>query len=79
MTDIEPALFSLISHELRLGSASLSRSTKPSDLPTWDSLSNAVVFVAIQNELCEDLTFDEYVSCSTLGELADLVVQRNKA
>ena len=62
-----------------MGNSALSRSTKPSDLPTWDSLSNAVVFVAIQNKFCDDLAFDEYVSCQTLGELADLLVQRSKA
>lgn len=78
MTSIEQALFSLISRELRLGNATLSRETKPLDIPTWDSLSNAIVFVAIQKDLCEDLTFDAYVSCSTLGELTDLLVQNNK-
>lgn len=73
MTSVEPALFSLIARELRLSVVTLSRDTRPSDIPTWDSLSNAVLFVAIQNNLCQNLSFDEYVSCSTLGELADLL------
>lgn len=73
MKSAEPALFSLIARELRLGSVAFSRDTKPSDIPTWDSLSNAVLFVAIQNNLCKGLSFDDYVSCSTLGELADLL------
>ncbi len=73
MTSIEISLFSLIARELRLGNAILSRDTRPSDIPTWDSLSNALVFVAIQKDLCEDISFDSYASCSTLGELADLL------
>jgi hypothetical protein len=73
MKSVEPELFSLIARELRLGAMGLSRDTRPSDIPTWDSLSNAVLFVAIQNNLCENLSFDDYVSCSTLGELADLL------
>ena len=73
MKSVEPALFSLIARELRLGDMVLSRDTRPSDIPTWDSLSNAVLFVAVQNNLCQNLAFDDYVSCSTLGELADLL------
>jgi acyl carrier protein len=73
MTSIEASLFSLIARELRLGNDILSRDTRPSDIPTWDSLSNALVFVAIQKDLCEDISFDSYTSCSTLGELADLL------
>lgn len=76
MKSVEPALFSLVARELRLGNAALSRDTTPSDIPTWDSLSNAVLFVAIQNNLCADLSFDDYVSCSTLGGLADLLDSR---
>lgn len=51
----------------------LSRDIRPSDIPTWDSLSNAVLFVAVQNSVCPNLSFDDYVSCSTLGELVDLL------
>ena len=78
MTSDESALFSLIARELRLGNASLSRDTKPSDIPTWDSLSNALMFVAIQKDLAQNLSFEAYASCSTLGELADLLAQNNK-
>ena len=78
MTSNESALFSLIARELRLGNASLSRDTKPSDIPTWDSLSNALLFVAIQKDLCQNLSFEAYASCSTLGVLVDLLVQSSK-
>jgi len=76
MKSVEPDLLRLIVRELRLGNAALSRDTTPSDIPTWDSLSNAVLFVAIQNNLCSELSFDDYVSCSTLGDLADLLDSR---
>jgi acyl carrier protein len=78
MTSTESALFSLIARELRLGNATLARDTKPSDIPTWDSLSNALLFVAIQKDLSQNLSFDAYASCSTLGELVDLLVQSSK-
>lgn len=78
MTSTESALFSLIARELRLGNAILSRDTKPSDIPTWDSLSNALLFVAIQKDLSENLSFGTYASCATLGELVDLLVQSSK-
>lgn len=76
MKSVEPALFSLVARELRVSNSALSRNTTPSDIPTWDSLSNAVFFVAIQKNLCSELSFDDYVSCSTLGELADLLDSR---
>jgi len=78
MTSTESALFSLIARELRLGHGNLSRDTRPSDIPTWDSLSNALLFVAIQKDLNQNLSFEAYASCSTLGELADLLAQSSK-
>lgn len=73
MPSVETALFSLIRRELRLGHTPLSRDTRPSEIATWDSLSNAGVFVAIQTSLCEDLSFEDYIACSSLGELSDLL------
>jgi len=75
MQSFESALFSLISRELRLGCTALTRDTRPSEIATWDSLSNAGVFVAIQSSFCQDLSFEDYISCATLGELSDLLAR----
>lgn len=75
MQSVETALFSLIRRELRLGDTPLTRDTQPSEIATWDSLSNAGLFVAIQSSFCQDLSFEDYISCATLGELSDHLVR----
>jgi len=75
MNSVETTLFSLIRRELRLGLTPLTRDTRPSEIATWDSLSNAGLFVAIQSSICQELSFEDYISCATLGELADLLVR----
>ena len=47
--------------------------TRPTDVQGWDSLANAMIITAIQNEFRIKLKFVELVSWKTIGQLVDII------
>lgn len=51
----------------------LDNNTKPADVQGWDSLANAMIITAVQNEFGIKLKFVELVSWKTIGQLVDII------
>ena len=58
--------------ELRDGSA-VSRSTSIDDIDGWDSLSHAMLVMAIENDLGVDMPLDRTSRAHDVGSLVDIV------
>lgn len=50
--------------------------TKPADIQGWDSLANAMIITAIQQEFGVKFKFAELVVWKTIGQLADLIAKK---
>ena len=62
-----------IADELRLDVSQLTLETKPYDIVEWDSMTNTLIFLLIEQKFSPGLTFDEYSSCQNIGELITFI------
>ena len=62
-----------IAEELRLDFSQLTLETKPYDIVEWDSMTNTLIFLLIEQKFSPGLTFDEYSSCQNIGELITFI------
>jgi len=54
----------------------LADSTKPADVDKWDSLANAMIITAIEQEFQIKLKFMELVAWKTIGQLVDIISKK---
>ena len=66
---LAPKIIKTIADELRLDISQLTLATKPYDIVEWDSMTNTLIFLLIEQQFSPGLTFDEYSSCKNIGEL----------
>ena len=50
--------------------------SKPEEITGWDSLSNAMILTAIEQEFGIKFKFSDMIAWKTIGELADLVAKK---
>ena len=62
-----------IADELRLDISEVTLETKPYNIVEWDSMSNTLIFLLIEQKFAPGLTFDEYSSCKNIGELVAFI------
>ncbi len=51
----------------------ISEATKPEEITGWDSMANAMILTAIEQEFGIKFKFADMLSWHTVGELADVV------
>ena len=66
-----------IAEELRLDISQLSLETKPYDVAEWDSMTNILIFLLIEQNFSPGITFNEYSSCKNIGELIACIKSKN--
>lgn len=54
----------------------MTEATKPDEILGWDSLSNAMILTAIEQEFCVKFKFSDMIAWHTIGELADIVMKK---
>ena len=52
----------------------MTEATKPDEIVGWDSLSNAMILTAIEQEFGVKFKFSDMIAWHTIGELADIVL-----
>ncbi len=55
----------------------MSEETKPDEIVGWDSLSNAMILTAIEQEFGVKFKFSDMIAWHTVGELADIVIKKS--
>lgn len=56
----------------------MSEETKPDEIIGWDSLSNAMILTAIEQEYNIKFKFSDMIKWHTIGELADIVLVKSE-
>ena len=69
---IQPLVFSVIASVLDIDASLLSNTSTPSDFYQWDSLANMSIWIEINSRI-GPLSFDDYISCSCLGDLISAI------
>ena len=54
----------------------MSEGTKPEEIVGWDSLSNAMILTSIEQEFGIKFKFSDMIAWKTIGQLADIVLQK---
>ena len=73
---LAPKIIKTIADELRLDISQITLETKPYDIVEWDSMTNTLIFLLIEQKFSPGLTFDEYSSCKNIGELIACIESR---
>ena len=66
---LEIKIVKTIAEELKVDISELTLETKPYDIVEWDSMTNTLIFLLIEQKFSPGLTFDDYSSCQNIGEL----------
>lgn len=53
-----------------------SEKLKPEDISAWDSLANAMILTAIENEIGIKFKFSEMIAWHNMGQLVDLILKK---
>lgn len=56
----------------------MSEDTKPDEIVGWDSLSNAMILTAIEQEFNVKFKFSDMIKWHSIGELADIVLVKSE-
>lgn len=54
----------------------MTEATKPDEIVGWDSLSNAMILTAIEQEFGVKFKFSDMIAWRTIGELADIIIKK---
>lgn len=54
----------------------MTESTKPEEITGWDSMANAMILTAIEQEFSVKFKFSDMIAWKTIGQLADIVLQK---
>ena len=54
----------------------MTETTKPDEILGWDSLSNAMILTAIEQELGVKFKFSDMIAWHTVGELSEIVLKK---
>ena len=70
---IEPRLRACILRALNVPDFPLRRTTRAYEVPRWDSISHALVIVAVEDEFGVRFSTKDLLALETVGDLEDLV------
>ena len=54
----------------------MTEATKPDEILGWDSLSNAMILTAIEQEFNVKFKFSDMIAWHSIGELADIIIKK---
>lgn len=54
----------------------MTEATKPDEILGWDSLSNAMILTAVEQEFGVKFKFSDMIAWHTIGELADIIIKK---
>jgi acyl carrier protein len=76
-TQLEVRLQDIFREILKVPLIELSRSTSPADLPEWGSLNHVRLIAAIEKEMQVRFTLDELMEMNSIGEILDILENKN--
>lgn len=65
-----------IAREFNVSADTVSRETVALDIDGWDSFSNGMLIMAIEEAVGGPLPFDDLASAANVGEMADVVAEQ---
>lgn len=54
----------------------MTEATKPDEIVGWDSLSNAMILTAIEQEFGIKFKFSDMIAWKNIGELTDIIIKK---
>lgn len=66
----------IVSASLSHHDFTMTESTKPEEIIGWDSMANAMILTAIEQEFGIKFKFADMLSWHTVGELADVIIKK---
>lgn len=54
----------------------MTEATKPDEIVGWDSLSNAMILTAIEQEFSVKFKFSDMIAWHNIGELAEIIIKK---
>lgn len=76
-TSIVQIVKTVISEQVGVSKDILELDSEPSNIPTWDSLANTMIFLEIKKIINTDLEFEEYLECKNIGDLINKLIGDN--
>ena len=64
----------IISSQINVEDSKLELSSMPSTFSTWDSLANTMIYLEIVKTIDVALSFEEYLECSSLGDVVEAIL-----
>ena len=72
-TEIIQKIESIVATSLNHHDFTMSEVTKPDEITGWDSMANAMILTAIEQEFSIKFKFADMLAWKTVGQLADIV------
>jgi acyl carrier protein len=76
-TQLEIRLQNIFREILKLPALELTRSTSPADVPEWGSLNHVRLIAALEKEMQVRFTLDELMEMNSVGEILDILENKN--
>ena len=54
----------------------MTEETKPEEITGWDSMANAMILTAIEQECCMKFKFADMLAWKSVGELVEIVIKK---
>ena len=54
----------------------MTEETKPEEITGWDSMANAMILTAIEQEFCIKFKFADMLAWKSVGELVEIVIKK---
>ena len=54
----------------------MTEATQPKEITGWDSLANAMILTALENEFAIKFKFADMVAWKTIGELSEIIIRK---
>ena len=67
---------SIIATSLNHHDFAMTEETKPDEITGWDSMANAMILTAIEQEFCIKFKFSDMIAWRNIGQLADVVIKK---
>jgi len=68
---------SIVAASLNHHDFAMTEETKPEEITGWDSMANAMILTAIEQEFVIKFKFSDMIAWKTVGQLADIVLAKS--
>ena len=75
-SEIIQKIESLVAASLNHHDFAMTEETKPEEITGWDSMANAMILTAIEQEFGIKFKFSDMIAWKNIGQLADVVIKK---